>query len=181
MAKKTTTPAKTNEVLVIIEKDNKGECRTVNALLEHVIQPSELMAANSVQAALCLNLMAGNTHADIVAAHEKHGGIARLFPTMANADKNALKKCLDSTPAKLQAAWAAHAANVKRIRGISLQAIAKAISEPKAKSDKISLREALATWCAEDSNKKIMDAKGFPQSLYDILADYDLLGEEKEV
>ena len=175
--KQSTQPAKVAEVMVCVEKGNDGALRNINALAAPVITVAELTASTSVMEGLCLNLMAGSVDKSIAEAHAKRGGLRRLFPKFANADINALKVCMDCKPETLVAAWQKHAETVKRIRGLSLQAIAKATKEPKQSGDKITLRDAMLAWCADATNEKIMNSKAFPQSLVDIFIQYDLLPE----
>jgi hypothetical protein len=163
---------------VVISKDSKGIESAIDASKARVIEPGEITSAINVGQALCLNIMAGTVHEAITEAHAKKGGIARLFPAMANADKDALRKLLDSTPEAIRAGWAAHVAKTKRIRAISLQALKKAIAEPKAKSDTKSLREQLEEFCS--SNAGWVNSDACPASLFDILADL-LPAEDSEV
>lgn len=177
MARKQTNAAKpATEVLVVIDKDAKG-VNEINASLANVVFPAELNAANDVQGNLCLNLLAGTTHAEIVTAHAAHGGIKKLFPRLSNADRNALKVCLDSTPAKMQAAWTAHVGKVKRLHGITLQAVSKAVKaadkDPNDTEAKITLKEELAAWLSHRGNKKEVDA--LPLSLVMLLEKYNLM------
>jgi hypothetical protein len=163
---------------VVVTKDAKGIESAIDASKARVVEPGEITSAINVGQALCLNLCAGTVHPEIVEAHAKKGGIARLFPAMAAADKDAIRKLLDSTPEAIRAGWAAHVAKTKRIRAISLQALKKAIAEPKAKSETKSLREQLEEFCA--GNATWINSEACPASLFDILADL-LPAEDSEV
>jgi hypothetical protein len=161
---------------VVISKDAKGVEHALDASKARVIEPGEITSAINVGQSLCLNIMAGTVHEAITEAHAKKGGIARLFPAMANADKDALRRLLDATPEAIRAGWAAHVAKTKRIRAISLQALKKAIAEPKAKSETKSLREQLEEFCS--SNVAWVNSEACPAALFDILA--DLLPEDED-
>jgi hypothetical protein len=160
---------------VVVTKDAKGVESAVDASKARIVEPGEITSAINVGQALCLNLCAGTVHEAITEAHAKKGGIARLFPAMAAADKDAIRKLLDSTPEAIRAGWASHVSKTKRIRAISLQALKKAIAEPKAKSETKSLREQLEAFCA--GNAQWVNSDACPASLFDILA--DLLPEDE--
>jgi hypothetical protein len=166
------------EILVVVNKTEKATSE-INALSIPTVSVAEIVASGSVMSHLCLNILAGITDKTILEAHAKRGGLKRLFPAMANADANALRICLDTPRAKLLAGWQSYTASTKRVRAISLQAMAKSIRE-KETDVKVSLREALTAWCADAKNQAIMDVKGFPQSLYDIFADFELIAGEEE-
>ena len=171
-------PVAAPEVLLICTSKTEKATTEQNAMAVPMVEVSEIVASDSVKAHLCLNLMAGHVAPSILEAHAKRGGLKRLFPGMANAEANALRTCLDAKPAALVAGWNSHVASVKRIRSISLQALAKAI-KPAAESDgKVTLRDALTAWCAE--NDKELNKKAFPQSLVDIFIEFDLLPETDE-
>jgi len=155
-AKKTATI--TGDVLVIAEKN--GETITYhNAAADAPISPVEVQSSLNVQSALCFNLLAGNMHGEILEAAGKRGGIRRLFPSMANADHAALKACLASNPETLRNGWAGHCAKTKRVRGITLQALAKSIrvKDPDDAGKQKSIRERLVeTWEAfAEANPKL--------------------------
>jgi hypothetical protein len=162
---------------VIVVKDAKGES-AIDVSKARVVEPSEVTSAINVAQNLCLNICAGTVHPDIVEAHNKKGGIVRLFPAMSNPDRDALRKLLDATPEAIRAGWAAHVAKTKRIRAISLQALKKAIAEPKVKSDTKSLREQLEEFCG--AHTAWVNSEACPAELFDILADL-LPSEDSEV
>lgn len=115
-----------NELLVTLEKNTKGEAHIVNANSIGAVKATELNAADDIKQAFALNILAGHVDADIMTANSKHGGLARLFPNMANADRNAIKHLLGTDRADLLAAWEARCDRAKRVRPLSLQALAKA-------------------------------------------------------
>jgi hypothetical protein len=162
---------------VVVVKDAKGES-AIDVSKARVVEPGEVTSAINVAQSLCLNICAGTVHPDIVDAHAKKGGIVRLFPAMSNPDRDALRKLLDATPETIRAGWAAHVGKTKRIRAISLQALKKAIAEPKAKSDTKSLREQLEEFCA--ANAAWVNSEACPAELFDIIADL-MPGEDSEV
>ena len=176
MAKRTPKAAPSFDV--VVTKDAKGVEHALDASKARVIEPGEITSAINVGQALCLNIMAGTVHEAITEAHAKKGGIARLFPAMAAADKDALRKLLDSTPEAIRAGWASHVSKTKRIRAISLQALKKAIAEPKVKSDAKSLREQLEEFCG--AHTAWVNSGACPAELFDILTDL-LPNEEPEV
>ena len=172
-------PAAPSELLVCINKTEKA-ISNINALTVPVVVASEVVASDNVKAQLCLNIMAGHVDKTIIEAHAKKGGLKRLFTGMANAEANALRVCLDAKPEALVKGWAAYTAQAKRVRNISLQALAKTVRAPSDKSDKVTLREAIMAWCADEKNQAIMNGKTFPQSLYDIFAEYDLTADGED-
>lgn len=178
-SKKSASAAAPTELLICTCKTDKAATE-VNALAVAPVSVAEIVASDSVKAQLCLNIMAGKVDPAIIEAHGKRGGLKRLFPGMANAEANALRICLDAKPDALAKAWQGYTATHKRIRNITLQALAKSVRPASEGSDKVTLRDALAEWCADKKNQAIMDAKGFPASLYDIFADYELIAEEGE-
>lgn len=177
MARKTNTtpPAKKTELLVVINKTEKSES-SVNALAAPVVAASEIVASDSIKSQLCLNILAGQVDPAIIEAHGKRGGLKRLFPGMANAEANALRICLDAKPAKLVAGWAEYTAKAKRVRCISLQALAKTIREPSESDPKVTLRETMMIW-AENNAEFLNNPKKCPATLLDIFIEFDLLGE----
>lgn len=166
------------EVLVCVEKTNDGTIRNYNALSVPVVTVAELTATTSVMEHLCLNILAGNVAPEITEAHAKRGGLRRLFPKFCNPDLNALKNCLDIKPTALVAAWNKRASEVKRVRGITLQALYKAAKPASEQTDKVTLRDSLVKWCAD--NEKELDKKSFPSSLLSLFIDFDLLPETEE-
>jgi len=159
---------KEKALLVTIEK-NGGDVIKINAADVPTMDVENINAAGDVLQSLCLNLLAGAVSGKIQDAHAKKGGLTRLFPRMSEADKNALRACLDSTPAKLTAAWEHHAEKAKRIRGVSLQALARQIREKKAAEPTASLRDTLTAWAVEHADW--INSKSCPVSLADILLD----------
>lgn len=171
----TTPPAKKTELLVIINKTEKAES-SVNALAAPVVAAAEIVASDSIKSQLCLNILAGQVDPAIIEAHGKRGGLKRLFPGMANAEANALRICLDAKPAQLVAGWSEYTAKAKRVRCISLQALAKTIREPSDSDPKVTLRDALTAWAAD--NAEFLDnPKKCPASLLDIFIEFELIGE----
>ena len=161
---------------VVVTKDAKGVEHALDASKARIVEPGEITSAINVGQSLCLNIMAGTVHEAITEAHAKKGGLARLFPAMANADKDALRKLLDASPEAIRAGWASHVSKTKRIRAISLQALKKAIAEPKAKSEAKSLKEQLQEFCA--THVAWVRSEACPNTLFDILV--DLLPEDDD-
>jgi hypothetical protein len=163
---------------VVVTKDAKGVEHALDTRQTEVVDPKEIKVTHYIMLNLCLNIMAGKAHPEIVEAHSKKGGIVRLFPAMSNPDRDALRKLLDATPEAIRTGWAAHVAKTKRIRTISLQALKKAIAAPKAKNETKSLREQLEEFCG--AHTAWVNSEACPASLFDILADL-LPSEESEV
>ena len=159
------------DVLVIAEKN--GEAITYhNAAAETPISPAEVKASIGVQSALCFNLLAGRVHSEIVEAFSKRGGIRRLFPSMANADHAALKSCLAANTETLRNGWDGHCAKTKRVRGITLQALAKSIREPSAESGTTSVKDRFVElWEQLEKENAELAASDALKGFFDLYAD----------
>ena len=175
-AKSVGVPAQKKALMICTHKTEK-ELSTMNAYDAPLVHAAEIKAGDNAKAHLCLNMMAGTVDKEITDAHAKHGGLKRLFPGMANAEANALRVCLDAKPEKLVAGWAEFTAKAKRVRNISIQALAKSIKEPSGET-KVTLRDALVAWCEE--NQKALGAKSFPVSLYDIFTAFNVVDTEAD-
>lgn len=165
------------KALMICTHKTEKDLLEVNAYDVAQVLPSEIVAGDNAKAHLCLNIMAGNVEAHILEAHGKRGGLKRLFPGMANAEANALRVCLDAKPETLIAGWNNFTAKAKRVRNISIQALAKSIKEPSGET-KVTLKDTLAAWCEE--NAKALNAKTFPVSLYDIFTEFGIVETEAD-
>ena len=177
--KQTTKPAqstKAETLMICIGKTEKASTE-VNAMSIPVVNAAELVASDSTKAHLCLNILAGHVDPAIREAHAKRGGLKRLFPGMANPEANALRVCLDTPREKLVAGWSKYTVAAKRVRNISLQALAKSVREPSGETV-VTLRDSLKAWIAD--NDKVINAKAFPQSLVDIFIEFDLIEGEAE-
>ena len=168
-------PVEKKSISVCVKKE-KDDLTMRNVLDVATIKAEEVNTADNVKEALCLNMMAGRVDPAITEAHAVRGRLAKLFPNMPNAELNALRKCLDAKPEILVAGWAEFAAEAKRIRGVSIQALAKAIAEPGEK--KLTLKDALTTWCEE--NPKALTARTFPVGLFDILTKFGVVETEAD-
>jgi len=141
--------AKKTETIVTIRKH--GETIELhNAALDKPVDPREFDTASAAQATmnakLCMNMLAGKVSPEIKAAAGERGKLRELMPSASNPDLNAIKVCLEHTPAKLRRGWQAHVDKAKRVHGVTLQAIAKSVTPPKetAKPFKQQFAEAWA-------------------------------------
>lgn len=125
------------EIVVTIRKAGK-KIEQHNAALDAAVDPREFDTASAAQATmnakLCMNLLAGKVSPQIKAAAQERGKLRELMPSASNADLNAIKACLEHNPATLRKGWQAHVDKAKRIHGVTLQAIAKSVAEPKPKA-----------------------------------------------
>ena len=138
------------EILVTVEKSEKGEIEAVNASSVAPVQVSEIQAAEDIRISLCFNLMAGNVTPEIPAAI-KSRKLSTLLSKMANADRNAVKNLADKKPADIVKAWESHCKSVKRVRGISLQAVSKsynAMFGEKKETAKPKIEQFLEIWAS---------------------------------
>jgi len=121
---------KRKETIVTIRK-NGEKIEQHNASMDAPVSPQEFNEASAGQAAinakLCMNLLAGRVHRDVTNAAKERGGLNKLLPDASQADKNAIRVCLEATPAKLRDAWQRHVDSKKRVHGVTLQALAKGV------------------------------------------------------
>jgi hypothetical protein len=154
-------------VLVVVTKNGES-CTMADAAGVRVRTVEELGASGETMLAFCLNLLAGNVADEIIAAHHKRGGLSRLLPNWAKADLNALRRILDAVPSARRGAWALHIERTKRVRGISLQAISKALA-PAGTPRGATLKEAMTAWVK--NNPQVV----LPVSLHDLLVEHEVL------
>jgi hypothetical protein len=157
-------------ITVVISSSKKGEFVTMNALAARAIEPSEVSSAGITLRDLCLNLLSGNVHAAIIAAHESKAGVGSVFPGMSQGMKDALRKSLNAGPDKLRAAWQAKCLRDERDIEISLNGLRAALTyKPKPRT--ISLKDALTALF----NGEPKLARGLPVELLDVFIEYDIL------
>jgi len=125
------------EILVTIRKTTTkadgAQIERHNAAIESPVTAAEINTAaagqKAINAKLCMNLFAGKVSQEIKTAAKAKGGLRKLMPEVSNADANALRVCLEQTPAKLRAAWQTHVDGKKRVHGVTLQAMAKQFAD----------------------------------------------------
>lgn len=136
------------EVIVTIRKTGKTIEQT-NAAVLAPVDPGEFdtasVAVGTLNTAMALNLIAGKVDQGIKTAASQRGELRKLMPNSSSADINAIKVCLESTPAKLRAGWQAHVDSVKRLHGITLQALAKSVTPKKPAKESFKDRY-VTTW-----------------------------------
>jgi len=127
--------AKRNEIIVTIRKQGETIERH-NAAIEKPVSASELNTAAAGQRAinekLCMNLLAGKVSAEVSKAAAESGGLNKLLPDASQADKQAIRECVKSTPAAIRKGWQAHVDKRKRVHGVTLQALANGVKDKPA-------------------------------------------------
>ena len=178
--KKSAPASVPSELLVITERNGKTEL-AVNALAVPTVSHAEVGAAADVVQNLCLNILAGKVDPELLASASIKGRTKRLLPKMSETDVKALVVCMKELPATLVSKWNIWCLHHKKVSRLSPQGMAKALKfDPNAEgSDKVTLRDAITAWCADAKNQAIMDAKGFPQSLYNIFAEFKCIADEE--
>lgn len=125
------------ETIVTIRKEGQ-KIEQTNAAIVGRVDASEFDTASAatatLNAKLCLNMLAGNVAPAIKKAASERGALRELMPSASNPDLNAIKVCLEKSPAELRAGWQAHVDSVKRVRSVSLQALAKSVTPKKPAS-----------------------------------------------
>ena len=160
----------TPEAVIVTVSKSKTEVATLDASLSPVMTMGDVTAAVAVTSSLALNFLAGNVHADILACKN----ISTSFPRMGNADKQALRVLLPLKAENIRASWATYVASLKSLRGVSLQALAKA-AKGKAATATESFKDRVIAWATLPENKAAFDA--LPRGLADLII--DILPEEK--
>jgi hypothetical protein len=166
-----TKTASTKTCLVTVAKKG-NDASILDAALAPSMTREDVSAAGGVMSTLALNFLAGTVHADVRTACEKSVSVG--FPNMSNADKQAMRVLLPLTPVALRKAWATYVAGLKALRGVSLQALAKA-SKGKTATPTASFKDLVIEWAlANDS----AFAK-LPVGLFDLII--AVMPEEKKV
>jgi hypothetical protein len=126
--------SKKTETIVTVRKHGE-KIEQTNAAAVSQVQPEEFdtasAATSTLNAKLCLNLLDGNVSSKYKKAANVWGGLRELMPNASNADLNAIKVCLQHTPAKLRQGWQAYVDKRQRIHGVTLQALVKSVTPPK--------------------------------------------------
>ena len=126
------------------------------------VSPEIIFSAGNVMRTLCFNILIGDVHPDIEkAAHDKKGGLARLFNgKISEGDANAIRTLgkagylvNDATKAKeIRAKWEAYVEQAKRVPCISLQRLMKIVtgsdSDPKP-----TLKDEISAWITKYPKK----------------------------
>lgn len=117
--------------------DDSSLC--VNAKAEQSVSPIELEQEDkNLRERLCLNLMIGKVHPDIVNASKSKvpGELQNLLPKVDKSDISALKYLINTKPAVIEQAWQMYTDNPTRTRRskISLQGLQKAVEGNKSES-----------------------------------------------
>ena len=159
---------------VVISSSKKGEFVTMDASQAKSIAPDEVTAAGVTIRDLCLNLLAGSVHPEIITAHESKAGVGSVFPSMSQGMKDALRKCINAGPEKLRQAWQAKCERDEKNIEISLNGLRAALTyKPKARH--ASLKDALGG---------LLDAKPelasiLPAEIVDILIEFEVIKESE--
>lgn len=125
---------KKKEIIITVRKHGQ-KIEQTNAAIVGRVDASEFDTASAAQATLnaklCMNLLAGNVDPAIKKAAAERGELRKLLPSASNADLNAIKACMGLPPTALRKGWQAHVDAVKRVHGVTLQALAKSMAEKK--------------------------------------------------
>jgi hypothetical protein len=163
---------------VIVSKNGEKEVSTFNVSTVSTVHAADVDASGSALQDMCYNLLAGTADPALFKALED-GGLPKLLPHYANdkAFMSRLRKCLRVTPAALRAAWASHCRAAKKVHGINLSALAKALGSEKAPSDRMTLKQYQDRLRGAINNVPNWERDGFDWSdiatraLYDMLVD----------
>lgn len=125
---------KKKEIIITVRKHGQ-KIEQHNAALDGRVAASEFDTASAAQstlnAKLCMNLLAGNVDPAIKKAAAERGELRKLMPNSSNADINAIKVCAGMAATALRKGWQDHVDSVKRVHGVTLQALAKSVAEKK--------------------------------------------------
>ena len=167
--------------VLMMPVDSSGkELVSANVYVESMTADDVLSSVKTMSMLAC-NILAGNVHETILAAHAKKGGLVKMFKpkgspvAMSNPDLQALRVTLAAKTEVLQAAWRAYCAKT-RVRGVTLQALKKSLSEPG--EARVSFKDAMAVFCKE--NTAWVNGADCPAELFDLLVQHDLVVEAGE-
>lgn len=132
------------QILIVAAIDNKGTTTEVNIANVKAVNPAEYRAAEDTKLSFCFGLLAGVYPEGMGDSKMPAQWCNKNLGMVEKRDLQAVRDIMKLTPAELRDAWAAYVGKLKKLKGVTLQALGKAakgLNATPAKSDEKPLRQ----------------------------------------